>query len=139
MPGFHRILFATDFSDESLAAASYAVALAREHKAHLYLLHVVGQPEETTIDRESSANFVIRRMRELVSSGSDLWFRANYSVAFGSAEEQILRFADEHGADLIVLGVRAPQGALNTLTHLAHSKSQQIVARATCPVLTVRG
>jgi nucleotide-binding universal stress UspA family protein len=139
VPGFHRILFATDFGDESLAAASYAVALAREHQAHLYFLHVLGQPGTTTIDRESNANFVIRRMRDLVPPGSDLWLRANYSVAFGRPEEQILRFADEHGADLILLGMRPPQGAMNTLTHLAHSKSQQIVARATCPVFTVRG
>jgi nucleotide-binding universal stress UspA family protein len=138
-PSFHRILFATDFSDESLAAASYAVAIAREHQAHLYFLHVLGQPGATTIDLESNSNFVIARMQDLVPPGSDLWFRANYSVAFGSPEEQILRFADEHVADLILLGVRAPHGAMNKLTHLAHSKARQIVARATCPVLTVRG
>ncbi|MGA9041424.1 MAG: universal stress protein [Terriglobales bacterium] len=136
---FNRILFATDFSDESLAAAPYALSLAQEHEAHLSLLHVLEHPHAGTVDYESNADFVIRRLEGLVPMESGLWFRSNYAVEFGTAEQQILKFAELHKADLIVLGVRAPQGAINTLTHLAHSKSQQIVAHATCPVLTVRG
>ncbi len=136
---FNRILFATDFSDESLAAAPYAISLALEHNAHLSLLHVLEHPHSGTVDYESNADFVIRRLEGLVPTESGLWFRSNYAVEFGAAGEQILKFADAHKQDLIVLGVRAPQGAVNTLTHLAHSKAQQIVARATCPVLTVRG
>jgi nucleotide-binding universal stress UspA family protein len=136
---FKRILFATDFSDESLAAAPYAISLAQEHEAHLSVLHVLEHPHTGTVDYESNADFIIRRLEGLVSKESGLWFGSNYAVEFGPAEEQILKFADLHNADLIVLGVRAPQGALNTLTHLAHSKSQHIVAHATCPVLTVRG
>ena len=40
-----EILFATDFSEESLAATPYAISLAQEHQAHLSLLHVLEKPE----------------------------------------------------------------------------------------------
>jgi nucleotide-binding universal stress UspA family protein len=136
---FQRIVFATDFSDKSLAAASYAISLAREHKAHLFLLHVLERPESGTVDCASNAEFIIGRMRELLPPDSELWFQSNYAVEFGVAEEQILKFAERVRADLIVLGVQAPPGALTTLTRLAHSRSHHIVAHAPCPVLTVRG
>jgi nucleotide-binding universal stress UspA family protein len=135
----HRIVFATDFSDESLAAASYAISLAKEHMAHLFFLHVLDQKQSSAVDYQSNADFVIRRMRDLVPQDSELWFRSNYAVEFGDAEEEILKYAKAHDADLIVLGVRAPVSSLNTLAHLAHSRSHGIVSHATCPVLTVRG
>jgi len=42
------------------------------------------------------------------------------------------------GTDLIVLGVRGPQGGLGATTHLLQSIAHQVVANAQCPVLTVR-
>ena len=37
----HRILLATDFSPESMAALPYAVAIARRFRSKLYLAHVI--------------------------------------------------------------------------------------------------
>jgi len=39
---FHQILLATDSSEDSLAAAPYAISLAQEHQAQLYLLQRFG-------------------------------------------------------------------------------------------------
>jgi nucleotide-binding universal stress UspA family protein len=136
---FNQIVFATNFNDESVAAASYALSLAQEYHARLSLLHVLERPQTGTVDVESKADFVIGRMREIVPSDSDLWFPPEYLVEVGQVEDQILKFTDVHKADLIVLGVRAPEAALTSVTHLAHSQAQHIVAHATCPVLTVRG
>jgi nucleotide-binding universal stress UspA family protein len=135
---FNQIVFATNFNDESVSVAPYALSLAHEYHARLSFLHVLEQPQTATVDFESNADFVIRRMREIVPSDADLWFRPQYLVEFGQVEDQILKFADVHKADLIVLGVRAPEAALTSVTHLAHSQAQHIVAHATCPVLTVR-
>ena len=138
-PEFRRVLFATDFSAESVAALPYAISLAQEHQAHLSLLHVLEHPHAGTVDYESNTEFIIRRLEGLVPMESGLWFESSYIVEFGSAEEQIVKFAFAHRADVIVLGVRGAQGASATVTHFAHSKAQHIVAHATCPVLTVRG
>jgi len=136
---FDRIVFATNFSDESLAAVPYAISLAHKRQARLSLLHVLEQPESGIVDCESNADFVMRQMRQLVPSDSDLPFQPECAVEFGKLEAQILKFAEVHKADLIVLGVRAPETALSSVTHFAHSQAQYIVAHATCPVLTVRG
>jgi nucleotide-binding universal stress UspA family protein len=139
MPEFRRVLFATDFSDESVAALPHAISLAQQRSAHLSLLHVLEHPHAGTVDYESNADFIIRQLESLVPMESGLWFESSYIVEFGSAEEQIVKFAFAHAADVIVLGVRGAQGPSATVKHLAHSKAQHIVAHATCPVLTVRG
>ena len=40
---FRRVLFATDFTPESLAAAPYAISLAQENEAQLILLTVIDE------------------------------------------------------------------------------------------------
>jgi nucleotide-binding universal stress UspA family protein len=49
---FHSILFATDFSKESLTALPYAISLAEEDEACLRILHVVEQPAAGIVDLE---------------------------------------------------------------------------------------
>ena len=39
----------------------------------------------------------------------------------------------------VILGIRPPARSIGLLTHVSHSTAQNIVAYATCPVLTVRG
>ena len=136
---FNRILFATDFSDQSLAAAPYAIALAQEHQSRLTLLHVMETARAGTVDFEPDTEYLTRQLRELVSPEQDFWFEPEYVVEFGDAEEQILKAASDHKADLVVLGVRALTGSIAMATHFGHSKAQVIVAHAPCPVLTVRG
>ena len=136
---FNRILLATDISDESLAAVPYAISLAQEHQAHLSLLHVLREPAAGTVNLVSDAAFLVRRMEKLVPPGPDFPFQPEYLVEFGAAPEQILGFARRHGVDLILLGVRAPVWGPGAGTHFSHTIAQQIVAQASCPVLTVRG
>jgi nucleotide-binding universal stress UspA family protein len=136
---FNQILLATDFGQESVAAATYAVSLAQEHQAQLSLLHVLERPYAATVDLEANTDFLVRRLQELVPKDAELWCHPEYFVQFGLPAEGILKFSATHGTDLIVMGVRPRWGTVNTVTHLAHTTAQHIVAHATCPVLTVRG
>lgn len=138
MAKFSQILLLTDFGGESVAAAPYAISLAQEHQAHLSLLHV-SERRVGMVDLESNSDFLVRRLQELVPKDAELWCHPEYFVEFGVPAERILQFSATHGADLIVMGVRPTQGAVGTVTHLAHTTAQHIVAHATCPVLTVRG
>ncbi|MGA7663103.1 MAG: universal stress protein [Candidatus Sulfotelmatobacter sp.] len=138
---FERILFATDFSEESFAALPYAISLAEEDQAQLALLHVVEHPAAGIPDSETVRSSLRRRLQELVPPETDLWCQVECLVEFGrqfaTADERILDVARNRLADLIVLGVRPRHGA--TVTHLAHTTAQRVVAQAACPVLTVRG
>jgi nucleotide-binding universal stress UspA family protein len=136
---FHHVLFATDFSKESLAAAPYALSMAQENEARLTLLHVMKQPEaldKTVEDRISSAMF---RLRGIVPASAEDWCRPDAVVRFGTPADQILNVARETDADLIVLGVRGRKGVPWAATHIERVTAHKVVAHALCPVLTVRG
>jgi nucleotide-binding universal stress UspA family protein len=136
---FRHVLFATDFSEQSLAVAGYALSMAQENEARLTLLHVMKEPEifdNAAEDRISSANF---RLREIVPAAAESWCRPDAVVRFGTAAECILELAKERDADLIVLGVRGVRGAFSAATHLERATAHKVVAHAPCPVLTVRG
>jgi nucleotide-binding universal stress UspA family protein len=136
---FNQILLSTDFGEESLAAASYAVSLAQEHQARLSLLHVLERSHAGTVDLESNSDLLLRRLQGLVPPDTELWCHPEYFIEVGPPAEQILQFSRAHGVDLIVMGVRPTYGAVSAVTHLAHTTAQHIVAHAACPVLTVRG
>jgi nucleotide-binding universal stress UspA family protein len=135
-----RILFATDFSPESYAAAPYAVSLAEECHACLTLLHVIEDPKvgdlvHSTELLKSSDHL----LRKLMPAESELWCVPEYLVEQGLAADKILEVAVRCRAELIVLGVRQPSGFPGAATHLPIATAHKIVSRAACPVLTVRG
>lgn len=138
---FHRVLYATDFTQEALAAAPYAVSLAEENQARLLLLHVLRDPSEKKSDRpaiDSAAN-VMHQLYELVPQSAEMWCRPEATVRYGTPCERILEAANELDADLIVLGVRDPGRRIGPATHLERTTAHNVVVHARCPVLTIRG
>jgi nucleotide-binding universal stress UspA family protein len=129
-PTLKRILYATDFSAESLAAAPFAVSLARQNDAILTLLHCSCKSEDKAALRDS--------LRDIVPMGASLTKSPTCIVVGGSPVQQILEIADEELVDLIVLGVRCANWRLKAETHFASSTTYQVATQATCPVLTVR-
>ncbi len=138
---FRRVLFATDFTPESLAAAPYAISLAQENQARLLLLHVVRDHEQRKEEAlgDFSVADIMHKLNELVPNEAELWCHPETVVEFGDTAERILEAAKERGAGLIVLGVRGAAGHLGAATHLERSTAHKVVAHAACPVLTVRG
>jgi len=134
-----QILFAADFSEESLAALPFAVSLAQEHLSNLTLLHVTGKAEVgDLVHAEQYAESTLRRLQTLVPAGAELWCEPKCRVEHGSEAEKIMEVGVALGADLIVLGVHRPQGGVGAATHVLRSVAHEVVAHAQCPVLTVR-
>jgi nucleotide-binding universal stress UspA family protein len=140
---FHRVLFATDFSPESLAAAPYAVSLAQQNQSHLLLITVIRKPEELNDSDnrifELSVAEAIHRLYEIIPVNAELKIPPQVSVEYGEPADRIVEVAKERGADLIVLGVRDAAGRLGAATHLERAIAHKVVAHAPSPVLTVRG
>ena len=135
-----EILYATDFSPESLSALPYAVSLAQEHEARLTILHVVGEPKVgELVHAENYVESMLRRLSELVPAEAKSWCEPSTRVEKGPAAEKIMEVAIALGADLIVLGVRSPAGNMGAATHLSRHTAHRVVTQAECPVLTVRG
>lgn len=131
--GPRKILFATGFSKHSLAAGALAVRMAVRQEAELILLHV--GPDPLTGLRADYVHNAERRLREVVPNDANLPTPPKTQVRFGMAADEILGAAKETKPDLIVLGVRQPEGFGRRL-HWA--TAYEVVSNAKCPVITVR-
>jgi nucleotide-binding universal stress UspA family protein len=149
---FEHLLCGVDFSDSSLQALQFALSLAKECGASLTVLHVIEWPWEeppapdlTTVPREQAlALMEFRRYSEeaaklrlegLVSGAESGAAPPVVAVRNGKAYVQILDAADEEHADLVMIGVRG-RNALDRMVF--GSTVNQVVRRASCPVLTLR-
>jgi nucleotide-binding universal stress UspA family protein len=148
---FKRLLCAVDFSKASLDAVAAAVSLARESGATVTLLHVlewpwVESPAPTFQElppesasalaefRRYSETSALQRLRSLTGD-PDPTCALETRVSNGKPYTEVLRVAAEEQSDVIVVGVH---GRNPVETALFGSTTNQIVRRATCPVLTVR-
>jgi nucleotide-binding universal stress UspA family protein len=126
----NRILYATDFSAESLAAAPHAISLAREHRAQLILL--------TCIEDGGDVGTMLHTLRDLVPFGADLRCEPLCVAERGAHGDKILAVSEGHGADMLVLGVPSASPHLNKKARFYRSALYKIVTQAKCPILTVR-
>jgi nucleotide-binding universal stress UspA family protein len=140
---FHRALFATDFSSESLAGAPYAVSFAQQNRARLLLLFVMPNPSPSNESEKKlfdlSVAEAMHRLYEIVPRDAHLDPTPEVGVEFGDPADRIVEAAKQRGADIIVIGVRSAASHLGAATHLQRAIAHKIVAYAPCPVLTVRG
>ncbi len=128
-----QILFPTDLSAESFAAAPFALSFALEYGSRLTVLHVV--PAAIRASARLLARAFRDELQEILPSESAPWCEPDCLVESGDPAETILKIAKEREADLIVLGVRSPEAlAKQHISNVAYP----VVAGADCPVLTVR-
>lgn len=141
---FKRIVCAIDFSSSSEGALRIALSLAQEADAELSLLHVLEWANDEPLSqlkyiapeyhayREQDAQV---RLSRLVPDSARDWCTATTHVLHGKPHDEILVWAAKQQADVIVMGVQG-RNAVDVM--LFGSTTNQVVRRATCPVLTVR-
>jgi len=149
MDRFKTILYPTDFSEHSLVALPYALDLARQFGAELHCLHVVdeayqywlGAGETATVvpvvmpaeemrkaAEEQMRRFAAERLQEVARE-------VITKVLVGRPFLEIIRYAREHGVDLIVLATHG-RGAIASM--LLGTVAEKVVRKSPCAVLTVR-
>lgn len=141
---FRHIVCSVDFSPASDAALTLAFSLAQEADAALSLVHVLEWANDEPLSqlkyiapeyhayREQDAGV---RLSRLVPDSVREFCTPTTHIAHGKAHEEILAWAARQQADLIVMGVQG-RNAVDVM--LFGSTTNQVVRRATCPVLTVR-
>ena len=140
------ILVATDFSDASGLALTYAKELARRFASTLHLLHVAADADvspgtealwgfsETEVQRRW-VDEATAKLEGLCSAEERTAFAVCTAVEVGPPADGVVRYAGDNRVDLIVMGTRG-RGAVEQL--LLGSVAAETVRRAPCPVLTVR-
>lgn len=142
MNAYKHILVAVDFAEESHLILDHAIQLASANDAKLTLLHVVEYsefaysgdliaPEEIHVDRElvSQAEQRLERLCQEVGL-----VEAARIVELGAPKREIVRIAEEHNVDLIVVGSHGRHG----LQLLLGSTANGVLHLAQCDVLAVR-
>ncbi|HVH14854.1 MAG TPA: universal stress protein [Candidatus Angelobacter sp.] len=137
-----RLLVAVDGSEESVAAAQYAVELAVRMKAELSALHVMLLPEYVSdevrnrLERELSSRgqSALKRVR-LAAKGKNVVLSEKMLTTTKSVITTICDFAASDGAGLIIMGTKGAGGVANMMLG---NVATGVVREARCPVLVVR-
>lgn len=136
-----RILFATDYYENSRLALDYAVTFAQHFNATVLMLHVVYLSQAATeLELMTSRPSVSRkeaqeRLDVLASGVRRTGLKVETYVKDGIPCEEILKAATSHHVDMLVLGAH---GIHRGVEHLVlGSNTEKILLSSTCPTLTV--
>jgi universal stress protein A len=142
-----KILVPTDFSEYAVKALRQAVDVAKQHKATIYLLHVIGVFQQCVVDYCIDANVMeelekqtIARTKTLLQEEIDKIPDSKsveilLDVQKGNPYEVILKEQKKKGVDLIVI---ASHGKTGILDYFMGSVADKVTKNATCPVLLIR-
>jgi len=146
MLSIKKILLPTDGSSHSFEALRYASSFAKEFNITIYLLTVIeihhsiydAYADEIALDMQESriATMVNQRLDETEKKAREMGIKNIVKVSrFGSPYQEVVKFAEETGIDLIVIATHGRSG----ISHfLIGSVTEKIIRTAPCPVLVVR-
>jgi len=139
-----RILFPTDFSDLSISASAYAIALARCCGAELLVLHVVDHSGEASgmyvphmsfegLDKEGETAEA-KSLQKLCARLGRQDVVIEPILCSGSPQEEILKVAGEKAVDIIVIGTSGTGGVGRLVFG---SNTDYVIRHAHVPVLAI--
>ena len=142
-----KILFPTDFSDISRKAAFQAVALCKDLKASLEVVHVMeneafigayGYTPAPYPELEQKMRMAAEEKIEALCSelGKESHVDVHGAVISGVAAESICKYAETHPVDLIVMATHGRKGLPR---FVLGSVTERVVRMSEKPVLTLRG
>jgi nucleotide-binding universal stress UspA family protein len=128
-----RILYCTDFSNNSERARSYAISLAEEYGAELVLLHVAESSSNVARAEEIIAEHT-QELDKLVSEAERKSLKVRSAVKFGKPYEEIVRHATEAQANLIIMTARGGDAVDRAVFG---STTYRVIQLGPCPVLAI--
>ncbi len=144
---FKKVLFCTDFSENSHYAFTYALDVAKNYGSKLIILHVAPimvHPDELSTYLPSET---LEELKTVRKKDADRQLETHYLQKMGDFKDsqviikegqpflEIIRTAKNEGVDLIVMGTHGRTG----LDHmLLGSTTEKVVRQSPCPVLTIR-
>ncbi len=128
-----RILFCTDFSDNSELALRYALSATDEYDAELTLLHVLEDIRNPSKAQAAVAT-ATEQLDKLIPPEIRKALKIKTEVRLGKPYQQIIELAQETQIDTIVMGVRG-RGAVDLAVF--GSTTYRVLQLGPCPVLAV--
>ncbi len=133
---FDNILYFSDFTPEATAAAPYAFFLADAFHAPIEVCQLLPAVAEHNQRLQAElAEEYCKIMKTTIGDRSPEWCVPTFHLKHGMEVDQLIERAQSQHAGLIVLGVHTES---HLGLHLHTSFAYHLLARATCPVLSVR-
>ncbi|MES2130980.1 MAG: universal stress protein [Bacteroidota bacterium] len=139
-----KIIITTDFSETSLLAIKHGAFLAQYTKGEVYLLHVISKHWEqfnvftpnVTMDSIEKGSTAVQQKMEELAAGIRKDYNVNVTtvVNTGNPTSEIVKFAKEIGAGLLVMGTHG-YSAWEDLT--IGSNALKVITKSPCPVMTM--
>ncbi|RBI59486.1 universal stress protein [halophilic archaeon] len=130
---FKTILVPVDGSDSANRAAEFGAELASNYDAHLNIVHVLEGGSELLGDAQEAktqGREMLDEVTELIPESTAI----STELIEGDPDEAISNYADEHDADLIVMGRHGRSGLKE---HLVGTTTERVLRQTKVPVVTV--
>ena len=138
-----KFLVAIGFSERPQEVLEKAVKIARKFRAKLYAIHVIAEMPKLVFYydtyklwedfRESAMVEAMDILKKFISLMADDYKDIEPVIGIGDPGDEILKKADEIGADLIIMGHHLRSG----FNHILHQNScERVVRFSKKPVLT---
>jgi universal stress protein A len=143
-----RILVPTDFSPDSDRALKQALDIAKQNKAKVFILHVIGKHIQQSVDVYSIDYRVVQDMEAQIQDTAQEKLKKQVekfpqsqeieittNIRHGLAYEEILKEQEEQNIDLIIL---ASLGRTGLAKYLLGNVARLILREAKCHVLLTK-
>jgi nucleotide-binding universal stress UspA family protein len=145
-PKYRKVLFCTDFSQNSDYAFEFASGIAKRDEGLLYILHVIPTNPHSAYIENTVGEEILKQVQEQIEEDLD----NNYSERYlkrvengiryeivtksGREDEKIIEFAKEKNVDIIVLGTHGRTG----IEHVFFgSIAEKVLRRSHVPIFVI--
>ncbi len=145
MEDYQRILVATDFSEQSIAALKRAKALAKGERTQVELLHVIEIPVYPVLEDVAVMGMPVlwdKELAESIQKNAEIQLKkiasqyemTHFMSVMGNPSDEIITLAKANKIDLIVMGFHGLSGIKKLIGSTTHS----VINDAPCDVLAVK-
>ena len=145
-PKYKKVLFCTDFSENSDYAFEFAYGIARRDEGLLYILHVIPKNPQQELIEGLIGEEIIKEVQKTFQEDLDNNYQERYvnkvenEITYkiitksGREDEEILEFAKDEKVDIIVVGTHGKTG----IEHVFFgSVAEKVLRQSPFPVFVI--
>ena len=145
-PQYKKVLFCTDFSENSDYAFDYAFGIAKRDKGLLYILHILPENPHQAYAESYITGEDLEKLQRAIEEDLDNKYKEHYIKKIengtkfeivtisGREDEEILKFAKDEHVDIIVMGTHGRTG----IEHVVFgSVAEKVLRHSPFPVFII--
>ena len=145
-PKYKKVLFCTDFSENSDYAFEFAYGIAKRDEGLLYILHVTPENPHQAFATTMITKEKLEQIQKAIEEDLDNNYQERYEKKIengiryecitksGREDEEILKFAKDEKVDIIVVGTHGRTG----IEHVFFgSDAEKVLRRSPFPVFVI--